>query len=145
MMKHEFEKLAGYEVTTEDYNNIIEPMYMATNLDKAEFVKCISKERFALPTKAQMERKMRKIARFIFENAGARYFGDEEQEICDILKDYALRFYGIREKADIDGYALKMGTAYRGVRMIDDRGYRFPEAIEIWRGSSMLAEIILVK
>lgn len=29
MMKHEFEKIAGYEVTNEDYNNIIEPMYMA--------------------------------------------------------------------------------------------------------------------
>ena len=30
MMKHEFEALAGYEVSFEDYNNVIEPMYMAT-------------------------------------------------------------------------------------------------------------------
>ena len=29
MMKHEFEQIAGYEVTWEDYTNIIEPMYMA--------------------------------------------------------------------------------------------------------------------
>ena len=37
-MHEEFEKLAGYEVTHEDYVNIIEPMYLATNLNKAESV-----------------------------------------------------------------------------------------------------------
>ena len=31
MMHKEFEEIAGIEVTAEDYNNIIEPMYMATN------------------------------------------------------------------------------------------------------------------
>ena len=46
MMKQEFEALAGYEVSTEDYNNIIEPMYMATNLTKAEFVKTINRKAF---------------------------------------------------------------------------------------------------
>ena len=46
MMKHEFEELAGYEVSNDDYNNIIEPMYMATNMSKADFVKCIDKKRF---------------------------------------------------------------------------------------------------
>ena len=44
MMKHEFEKLAGYEVSYEDYTKIIEPMYMATDLSKAEFVKCIDRK-----------------------------------------------------------------------------------------------------
>lgn len=39
MMKHEFEALAGYEVSFEDYNRIIEPMYMATELSKEDFVK----------------------------------------------------------------------------------------------------------
>ena len=48
MMKHEFEALAGYTVSEKDYTEIIEPMYMATNLDKAEFVKCIDKKRFAI-------------------------------------------------------------------------------------------------
>lgn len=48
MMKHEFEALAGYEVSVSDYDNIIEPMYMATELSKEEFAKVISKERFAL-------------------------------------------------------------------------------------------------
>lgn len=44
MMKIEFEALAGYEVSVSDYDNIIEPMYMATNLNKAEFVKLSAKK-----------------------------------------------------------------------------------------------------
>ena len=44
MMKHEFEALAGYEVTTETYDNIIEPMYMATNLSKRDFVKTLNRK-----------------------------------------------------------------------------------------------------
>lgn len=46
MMKQEFEKLAGYEVSAEDYKNVIEPMYMATNLSKQEFVKSINRKAF---------------------------------------------------------------------------------------------------
>lgn len=53
MMKHEFEQIAGYEVSWEDYNNIIEPMYMATNLSKAEFVKILDKKRFAVQKKVE--------------------------------------------------------------------------------------------
>ena len=48
MMKHEFEAIAGYEVSEEDYRKIIEPMYMATDLSKEEFVKVINKKRFAI-------------------------------------------------------------------------------------------------
>ena len=53
MMKHEFETLAGYEVSTEDYEKIIEPMYLATNLTKQEFVSAISKKRFAIVKKEE--------------------------------------------------------------------------------------------
>ena len=60
MMKHEFEALAGYEVSFEDYNRVIEPMYMATELSKEDFVKCIDRKRFALPTKAELLAAMRK-------------------------------------------------------------------------------------
>ena len=41
MMWKEFEEIAGYEVSYEDYANVIEPMYMATELSKREFVKCL--------------------------------------------------------------------------------------------------------
>lgn len=53
MMKHEFEAIAGYEVSTEDYEKIIEPMYMATTLSKVEFVKCLDKKRFAMIKKVE--------------------------------------------------------------------------------------------
>lgn len=46
MMKSEFEAIAGYKVSHKDYYDIIEPMYMATNLDKYEFVETINKKRF---------------------------------------------------------------------------------------------------
>ena len=57
MMKIEFEALAGYEVSVSDYDNIIEPMYMATELNKAEFVKVNCKERFALKSRKKSFRK----------------------------------------------------------------------------------------
>ena len=48
MMQFEFERIAGYKVSNEDYENIIEPMYMATGLDKYEFVGVINRERFEI-------------------------------------------------------------------------------------------------
>ena len=42
MMQREFEALAGITVTAADYDNIIEPMYMATGLDKQEFIKTLN-------------------------------------------------------------------------------------------------------
>lgn len=48
MMKHEFEQIAGYEVSLEDYTKRIEPMYLAIpeNISKQDFVKMISRKRF---------------------------------------------------------------------------------------------------
>lgn len=48
MTRNEFEALAGYEVSAETYNTIIEPMYMRTDWDKATFVKNIKNMREAL-------------------------------------------------------------------------------------------------
>lgn len=47
MMKHEFEELAKIRVTSADYDNIIEPMYMATNMSKADFIKTLNLKFFA--------------------------------------------------------------------------------------------------
>lgn len=57
MMHKEFEQIAGYEVSYEDYTNIIEPMYMATNLNKQEFVKCLNRKQFDLNYKKQQYKK----------------------------------------------------------------------------------------
>lgn len=67
MMKYEFEQIAGYEVSDKDYNEIIEPMYMATNLDKQEFVKTLDKKRFALKPLKKIEKEMKQIAKHLAE------------------------------------------------------------------------------
>lgn len=143
MMKHEFEELAGYEVTWDDYNNIIEPMYMAVNMDKADFVKVISKERFALPTKEQMIRQMRKIAKHIYEHCGERCFYDEEQELEKLVRAYVRRFHGLNLDDIHDWYWIVTDKGYCGHRF--SWGCSFPAKVQIGRGSGFLAEIILVK
>lgn len=63
MMKHEFEEIAKIEVTSEDYDNIIEPMYMATNMSKAEFVKTLNLKFFASRVPAKPKNIMRMLVR----------------------------------------------------------------------------------
>lgn len=146
MMKHEFEELAGYEVSFEDYNNIIEPMYMAIpeHFTKADFVKMIDKKRFALPTRKEMVRSMKKIAQGIFENCGARSFWKEEEELDRVAKAYARRFFGINWSEDMTSYVYTTKAyAYHGYRM--ERGCSFPEALIIGRGDHEFERIQLVK
>ncbi len=42
MMKQEFEQLAKIEVTEETYTKVIEPMYLATDLSKEDFIKSLN-------------------------------------------------------------------------------------------------------
>ena len=46
MTRKEFEIIAGVEVGEEEYNEVIEPMYLASGLDKYEFIKYINKSMF---------------------------------------------------------------------------------------------------
>lgn len=86
MMKHEFEQIAGYEVTVEDYDNIIEPMYMALpNVTKQEFVKMIDKKRFALKPLKKIEKEMKEIAKHLNDTCN-RY---TDYEAKDKLKELA--------------------------------------------------------
>jgi len=59
MMHKEFEEIAGYEVSYEDYTNIIEPMYMALpdNVSKQQFVKLLDRKQFDLNYKKQQYKK----------------------------------------------------------------------------------------
>jgi len=81
MMKHEFEQIAGYEVTWEDYTNIIEPMYLAIpeSISKQEFVKMIDKKRFALKPISKIEKEMKKIAKHLEETC-TRYTDYEAKD-----------------------------------------------------------------
>ena len=56
MMKNEFEKLAGYEVSMDTYKNIIEPMYMRSECDKHTFIKNLKKMREALEEKHHFQK-----------------------------------------------------------------------------------------
>lgn len=46
MMHGEFEELSGIEISWERYHNVIEPMYIAADVDKREFIKMINLDYF---------------------------------------------------------------------------------------------------
>lgn len=114
MMKHEFEELAGYEVSFDDYTKIIEPMYTATELSKAEFVKCIDKKRFALKTEKQYRREMKEIAEKVMDKCGHVGTYSEEEELETLCKEYANRF-GYTEWYMLHGHEFH---DYRGCRFV---------------------------
>lgn len=123
MMHNEFEQIAGYEVSYEDYANIIEPMYMATNLSKQEFVKVIDKKRFALKTKSQILSEMKKLANGLMQTC-EHYTDFEAQEKLDaLLKELTDRFYA--------GAYTFIETAHT---IPGGRGCSFPEYINIYYG-----------
>lgn len=142
MMWKEFEEIAGYEVSFEDYDKIIEPMYMATNLSKQEFVKVIDKKRFALPTKREMLAAMKKEANHLYEICG-RYCDHESKERLEKLaKQYAKRFYGINWYGDLETYVF-FEREYEIPHL--GRGCTYPKTLVIGRGRYEYERITLVK
>ena len=146
MMWNEFMELAGYEVSYETYSKVIEPLYMALpeNITKQEFIKMLDKKAFALPTKKQMQNKMKKIANFLFENCGISSFHDEKEELRKLTHEYAERFYSLDWSNDISTYVYTTeGYAYRGCLM--DRGCTFPHELVIGKGTTEYERLTLVK
>lgn len=91
MMYEEFEKLAGYQVSRSDYDNIIEPMYMATTLDKEEFIKCLDKKRFALKAPKSYIKEMRKLAAILKENCTHYTDYETKEKLDQVIKAYIER------------------------------------------------------
>lgn len=142
MMKHEFEALAGYEVSSKDYHDIIEPMYMATDLSKQDFVKCIDRKRFALPTKAEMLRSMRKEAQHLYDICGLRRDHDSEQRLERLAHTYLKRVYGVDWTVDSQAYAFFLkGYEYPDIQ----RGCTYPRELVLGRGNREYERIALVK
>ena len=88
MMHKEFELIAGIEVTYEDYTKIIEPMYMAANLSKQEFVKTLNLKFF----KNRMPKPEKNIKKMLVRNKmGERktpngcYYYIEFVELVDVV------------------------------------------------------------
>lgn len=116
MMQHEFEKLAGYEVSHDDYHKIIEPMYMATDLSKHEFVKCLDKKRFALKSKKQLLNEAKKLSESLKETCEHYTDTENENRFEAILKELQERFGGY-------------WRANRKNCYVRDRGCSFPAEI----------------
>lgn len=98
MMKHEFEALAGYEVSNDDYNNVIEPMYMATNMTKQEFVKVIDRKRFDFRAKEKAEKKamikaMKEIAEERAQNCEHFCDYEAEEKLMQIARNFMEKFF----------------------------------------------------
>lgn len=141
MMKSEFEALAGYEVSFEDYSSIIEPMYMATNLSKQDFVKCIDKIRFALPTRRQMINKMKKEANHLFEICGRYTDYEAESRLEKLAKEFAARIYNLDWNRDTQAYVFfNRGYEYPDIQ----RGCTYPRELVIGRGNHEYERIQLV-
>ena len=124
MMHHEFEQLAGYEVTFEDYANIIEPMYMATNLTKQEFIKCLDYKRFSIQYKKSQLKKnlikqMKELAEIMKSYCGHRDTYNEYIELRTLAQQYIKEFgeYGTYTEWD-RGYEYKDRTGCSYIKAI---------------------------
>ena len=97
MMWKEFERIAGYEVSYDDYVNYIEPMYMGLpdRVSKQDFVQMIDRKRFALPDPRGILRKIRKEARHLYEICGHYSDNESEHRLEALTFQYALRKYGL--------------------------------------------------
>jgi len=135
-MKHEFERIAGYEVSNEAYSNIIEPMYMSMDLDKEAFVKILDKKRFALETKKELVKKMSEIALHL-KNTCDRYLDlESEKRLHAIAEEYQKRFthkghYYIYRKHTLEHLGECRGCSYPAEIEICDRKYKTIETIKL--------------
>jgi len=117
MMKEEFEKIAGYEVSFKDYNDIIEPMYMATNLTKDEFVKTINKKRFAIKPTNQIVNDMKGIAEDIKDTC-THYHDTEAREKLDNLVEEYIKRIGYEDIARYQIEEQQIQSCYYPKRLI---------------------------
>lgn len=123
MLKEEFEKISGIEVSDYNYKNIVEPMYMAVNLDKKDFIKLLN-------LKALAEKGGRKNLKYLYDkfmkiakeyNKKCFYCCDSniENEIEDIMLT-------IRNCYDKDAYfekIMKNGIFYYESLVINGHRY----------------------
>ena len=142
MLHEEFEKIAGYKVSYEDYKKIIEPMYMATDLSKTEFVKCLNKKRFALPTKKELIAKMRNLSYHLMETCGRYTDYEAKGELEKLAHLYAKQIHNLDWNADSKVYTIFLdGYEFPEVK----RGCTFPKTLVIGRGEQEYERIALCK
>ena len=128
----ELKKLIGEE----DYRKIIEPMYMATNLTKEEFVKVIDKKRFALKTTEELINEMKEIAEHLKKTCDHYTDYEAEEKLNKLAEDYKNRI------APTGGYLIN--TKYTLEHLGYCRGCSYPAEIEIYNSKYQTIEKIKV-
>lgn len=129
MLKEEFEKIAGYEVSYDTYKNIIEPMYNAIpeNITKYEFVKMFDKKAFALPSANSYLKIVKEEAKHLFEICGKGYDWQSQERMERAAKNYMKRKYGIDWYDDMNAYC----SFTKGSEFSNGRGCTFPKELVI--------------
>ena len=128
MMWQEFEKLAGYEVTYEDYHNIIEPMYMATEMSKQDFIKCLDSKRFSIQyKKAQLKKELTKTMKEQAELMKAYCGHCDTYEVYIALRDACQQYIKEFESFSVEDADWERGYEYEGAY-----GCSYIKAI-VWR------------
>ena len=107
MMWSEFEKIAGYEVSYEDYTNIIEPMYNAVELSKQEFVKTLNRKQFDLKYKKDQEKKklireLKELAETMFTQCGRCDTCETLSKLISKAQEYDVKFSQPFTKAEFE-------------------------------------------
>ena len=111
MMKEEFERIAGYEVSYYDYKNIIEPMYLATNLNKSEFVKKLNRKEFEITPKTKALEEIRITAESIRLNPVKSGMFFAPDYFISMIEEFAIRFYNTN--------ATWLGCEYDEIRKVE--------------------------
>lgn len=119
MMQHEFEQLAGREVTLEQYK-AIETLYMSSTLNKEDFVKSIKQmlKSISLPEKEKNIKKMCVRDRSGFRKTpNGCYYHIEYVELVDV--DIKTGKYIVKELEEKDferlsreGHDLNLNTSF---------------------------------
>lgn len=127
MLKTEFEKIAGYEVSFNDYYNIIEPMYMSVDLTKTQFVKILDRKRFALKSKEQLLKEIKNLAKLCKKNCDHFYDSKSEEKLYNLIKE-------LKERFDEDIRVEQKKT---------QRGCYYPASLNIYKGEYFIQNVIL--
>ena len=91
MMQYEFERIAGYHVTTEDYDKIIEPMYMAIpeSISKQDFIKMLDRKRFSLDyRKKKLQKEMQELAQHLKETCTHFTDWEAKDKLAELAEEY---------------------------------------------------------
>lgn len=103
MDRHEFIEIAGYEVAPSTYNEIIEPAYLISKLDKVDFVKSLDRQMIEF----KPYDKIKKLAKKAFNECGILNIDNYTDEIykeIKVLQNETVKKYILKRDKKNDCY-----------------------------------------